>query len=214
MKRIAVLSTSLALSLISLPSFAGQTAHTESTSVNNSVLVAAKGRIEVAFSPKEGSDALKERIGVAFSPKEGSEALVIKAIDSATQSLDMLEYSFTSAPITAALLKAKHRGVHVRLVVDHKSNFSEDQSGKARSALNALSLSGCMVRAVSVFAVKHDEVIIIDHRTVELGRFNYSAAAANADSENVMVVWDNADLAAVHSAYFERNFALSQSIDR
>jgi len=65
---------------------------------------------------------------VAFSPNEGSEALVAKVIDSAKSELRVLAYSFTSAPVTAALLRAKKRGVDVRAVVDHKSNVSEDRS--------------------------------------------------------------------------------------
>ena len=47
---------------------------------------------------------------VAFSPDEGGEALVVKVIDSAKSELRVLSYSFTSAPVTAALLRAKSCG--------------------------------------------------------------------------------------------------------
>jgi phosphatidylserine/phosphatidylglycerophosphate/cardiolipin synthase-like enzyme len=57
-------------------------------------------------------------IEVAFSPNEGGEALVVKVIDSAKTELRVLSYSFTSAPVTSALLRAKKRGVDVRLEVD------------------------------------------------------------------------------------------------
>jgi len=42
-------------------------------------------------------------IEVALSPKEGSEHLVVKVIDSAKIELDLLSYSFTSVRVVEAL---------------------------------------------------------------------------------------------------------------
>jgi len=145
-------------------------------------------------------------IEVAFSPSEGSESLVIKVIDSAKSELRILSYSFTSAPITAALLRAKKRGVVVRLVADQKNNISEDRSGKARAALSALVNAGVDVRTISVYPIHHDKVMIADRETVELGSFNYSDAAARRNSENVLVAWRNPKLAEVYIGHFERNY--------
>lgn len=163
------------------------------TNTADSIQVAAHGRLEVAFSPNEGS-----------------EKLVVKAIDSATRELLVLAYSFTSAPVTEALIRAQKRGVAVRLVADYKSNISEDRSGKARAALAALKNAGADVRTISVFPIHHDKVIITDRNTVELGSFNYSAAAAHFNSENVIVNFDNPELAAVYVKHFERNYGQSE----
>jgi phosphatidylserine/phosphatidylglycerophosphate/cardiolipin synthase-like enzyme len=95
-------------------------------------------------------------IEVAFSPNEGSEALFVKVIDSAKSELRVLSYSFTSAPVTSALLRAKKRGVDVRLVADQKNNVSEDRSGKSRAALSALVNAGVDVRTISVYPIHHD----------------------------------------------------------
>jgi len=156
---------------------------------NHSFEVAATGSIEVAFSPSEGS-----------------EALVVKVADSARTELRILAYSFTSAPVTAALLRAKKRGVDVRLVADEKNNVTEDRSGKARAALSALVNAGVDVRMISVYPIHHDKVMVADRETVELGSFNYSDAAARRNSENVLVNWRNPKLAAVYLAHFERNY--------
>src|SRR4051794_13314564 len=75
---------------------------------------------------------------VAFSPNEGTEHLVVKVIDSAQSEVRLLSYSFTSVPVVEALLRARHRGVDVRVVADQKENTSADRSGKARAALSAL----------------------------------------------------------------------------
>jgi phosphatidylserine/phosphatidylglycerophosphate/cardiolipin synthase-like enzyme len=145
-------------------------------------------------------------IEVAFSPDEGGEALVVKVIDSAKSELRVLSYSFTSAPVTEALLRAKKRGVDVRLVADKKNNVTEDRSGKARAALAALATAGADVRTISIYPIHHDKVIVADRQTVELGSFNYSDAAAHKNSENVLVNWGNPKLADVYLQHFERNY--------
>ncbi len=145
-------------------------------------------------------------IEVAFSPSERSEQLVIKVVDSAKSELRILAYSFTSVPLVSALLRAKKRGVDVRLVADEKNNVQDDRSGKARAALSALVNAGISVRTINVYPIHHDKVIVADRETVELGSFNYSYAAARMNSENVLVNWRNTKLAEVYIGHFERNF--------
>lgn len=142
-------------------------------------------------------------IEVAFSPNEGSEHLVVKVIDSAKSELDLLSYSFTSVAVVEALVRARHRGVTVRLVADAKDNLKAD---KARAALGALVNAGADVRTIRVYPIHHDKVIIADRQSVELGSFNYSDAAAHKNSENVLVNWGNPKLAEVYLKHFERNY--------
>jgi phosphatidylserine/phosphatidylglycerophosphate/cardiolipin synthase-like enzyme len=152
-------------------------------------------------------------IEVAFSPNEGGEALVVKVIDSAKSELHVLSYSFTSAPVTAALLRARKRGVAVRLVADKRNNVSEDHSGKARAALSALATAGADVRTISIYPIHHDKVIVADRQTVELGSFNFSDAAARRNSENVLVNWGNPKLADVYLQHFDRNYRQAVKFD-
>jgi len=49
--------------------------------------------------------------------------------------------------------------------------------------------------------------VVVDGKTVELGSFNYSDAAAHRNSENVLVNWDNEKLAQVYLGPFSRNYA-------
>ena len=154
-----------------------------------SVIVPASGEIEVAFSPNEGS-----------------EQLVIKTIDSAKVSIRMLTYSFTSAPVVAALVRAKKRDVDVAVVVDFKNNISEDRSGKAAAALGTVSAAGIAVRTIKAYPIHHDKTIVIDNAHVESGSFNFSDAAARRNSENVIVMWNNPRLASVYLKHWQRNW--------
>ncbi|WP_126448049.1 phospholipase D family protein [Sulfuricystis multivorans] len=146
-------------------------------------------------------------IEYAFSPHEGAERLVLKVIDSARSEIRMMTYSLTSAQVVRALIAARHRGVDVAIVSDYKSNVAEDKSGKARAALSALVNAGCRVRTISLYPIHHDKVIIVDRETVETGSFNYSDAAAGKNSENVMVIWRNTELAKGYLEHWNRRFS-------
>ena len=166
-----------------------------------------QGAVEAYQSNNSTTMPATGTIEVAFSPNEGSEHLVVKVIDSARSELDLLSYSFTSVPVVEALVRARHRGVTVRLVADEKDNVSADRSGKARAALGALVNAGADVRTIRVYPIHHDKVIIADRQTVELGSFNYSDAAAHKNSENVLVNWSNPKLAETYLKHFQRNYA-------
>jgi phosphatidylserine/phosphatidylglycerophosphate/cardiolipin synthase-like enzyme len=141
-------------------------------------------------------------IEVAFSPSEGSEELVVKAINSAQSSIGIAAYSFTSPVVAKALLNAKKRGVDVRIVVDENGNKSK----ASLAALNLVANAGIPTRTISRYAIHHDKYMVIDKRTVQTGSFNYSKAAASSNSENVLVVWNNPDLALSYLKHWQDRF--------
>ena len=163
---------------------------------------ALQGKVEsqsVHQIPASGS------IEVGFSPNGGAESLVLKTIHAAQTDLKVLAYSFTSVPVTGALLRAVKRGVKVTLVVDEKHNLGTGSARPAKSALSALAIAGASVWTTSAFAIHHDKIIISDGVHVQLGSFNYSKSAADKNSENVLVNWNNPELARVYQEHFQRN---------
>jgi phosphatidylserine/phosphatidylglycerophosphate/cardiolipin synthase-like enzyme len=162
--------------------------------------------IEQSVRPSTTRVPATGEVEFAFSPLQGAEGLVLKVITAAKSELRVLGYSFTSAPVTAALIAARKRGVDVRVVVDHRNNVSEDRSGKARASLGALALAGVPVRTIGAYAIHHDKVIVADRSTTQTGSFNYSAAAASANSENVLVLWNNPVAAQGYLRHWEHNW--------
>lgn len=146
-------------------------------------------------------------IEAAFSPDDGAGQLVVKVIDSATESVRMSAYAFTSPAVVRAVIAAKRRGVRVQIVADERENTGADRSGKARHALNAIADAGVEVRLISAYAIHHDKIIIADGRHVETGSFNFTQAAASGNSENVLVVWNNPALAATYLRHWESRWA-------
>lgn len=135
----------------------------------------------------------------AFSPNAGAEKLVLKIINASNKSIRLAAYSFTSPSVTRALLMAKRRGVDVRVLVDEKGN-----KGKASiAALNLLVNGSIPTRTISSYAIHHDKYIVSDEQHVQNGSFNYSQAAAKSNSENVLVVWNNPDLATTFQHHWQ-----------
>ena len=123
---------------------------------------------------------------------------MLKVIGSAKQSIRLAGYSFTSPPVVRALMDAKRQGVDVAVLLDDKVN-----RGKASiAAMNLVVGAGIPLRVISAYAIHHDKYIVVDARHTETGSFNYSQAAAKSNSENVLVVWNNEDVAAQYLAHW------------
>lgn len=142
------------------------------------------------------------QIETAFSPDGGSEELVLKIIHAARESVRLAAYSFTSPAVVQALITVYRRGVDVRVVVDERGNKSK--SGIA--ALNLLVNAGIQARTNRKYAIHHDKYIIVDGLHVQTGSFNYSRAAAKSNSENVLVVWHNRELATSYRKHWQSRF--------
>jgi phosphatidylserine/phosphatidylglycerophosphate/cardiolipin synthase-like enzyme len=144
-----------------------------------------------AYQARSAKAPASGLIESAFSPEAGSEELVLKVIHASEHSIRLAAYSFTSPTIVKALLAAKKRGVDVRVVVDERGN-----KGKSSiAALNLLVNAAIPTRTIATYTIHHDKFIISDQRHLQNGSFNYSQAAAKSNSENVLVVWNNPELA-------------------
>jgi phosphatidylserine/phosphatidylglycerophosphate/cardiolipin synthase-like enzyme len=151
------------------------------------------------------------QIEAGFSPDGDSQALVDRIIQSAQKTIRLSAYTFTSRSVTNALIDAQHRGVDVAIIVDYKSNMEDDRNGTARRALDALNKAGVTVRTISNYPIHHDKFIVADGLHVETGSFNYSYSAAEKNSENVLVVWNNPQLAASYLKHWNSRF--DQGVD-
>ncbi len=135
----------------------------------------------------------------AFSPDNRAEELILEVIDSSQESLRLAAYAFTSPPIMKKLLAAKKRGVDVKIVVDEKGN----RSRASKAAMNLMVNAGIPLRTVSKYRIHHDKYIVVDGKHVETGSFNYSQSAAKFNSENVLVIWNNPQIASRYLKHWE-----------
>jgi phosphatidylserine/phosphatidylglycerophosphate/cardiolipin synthase-like enzyme len=120
---------------------------------------------------------------------------VVKELKAARQSILVQAYSFTSAPIAAALVEATRRGVQIEVVLD-KSN----KTGKY-SAADFVAHAGIPTWLDEKHAIAHNKVMIIDEATVVTGSFNFTKAAEESNAENLLIL-RSPDLATRYTQQF------------
>ncbi|MEX3581908.1 MAG: phospholipase D family protein [Burkholderia sp.] len=133
-----------------------------------------------------------------FSPEGSALNVVVKGIESARASILVAAYSFTSKPVATALLAAQHRGVKVAVIADRAQN------SKSYSAVWFLANQGVPVRLNDRYQDEHNKFMVIDGQHLETGSFNYSAAAANKNAENAVLLWNVRPLAERYTAEWQR----------
>ena len=133
----------------------------------------------------------------AFSPGDALP-LVLSTIRAAKTSIAVAAYSFTSKPISLALLDAHKRGVRVAVVVDLKD------AAKGYSVAWFLANHGVPVRTNGRYSIQHSKYLVVDRTTVQTGSFNYTASASQRNAENVLVVRNTPELAATYIADWQR----------
>lgn len=66
-------------------------------------------------------------------------------------------YSFTSPEVVSALVRAKRRGVDVKIVLDEKGNLSKT----SQAAMNIVVNAGIQLRTNGHYAIMHDKIITL-----------------------------------------------------
>lgn len=121
---------------------------------------------------------------VAFSPRAGATELVVHQIDNARRTIDVLAYGFSNDAITAALVRAKQRGVAVEIILD-ASNVKAPSSH-----LKRVVDAGIPTFIDKKHKIAHNKVMIFDRdvasAVILTGSFNFTSSAERANGENVL----------------------------
>jgi phosphatidylserine/phosphatidylglycerophosphate/cardiolipin synthase-like enzyme len=117
---------------------------------------------------------------VCFPP--GCEKIIIQQIDNAKTEIKIQAYSFTSAPISKALLNAHKRGIDVQIILD------KSQRKHGYSSFIFFQNQSIPVFIDSAHTIAHNKVIIIDREMVITGSFNFTKAAEYKNAENVLFI--------------------------
>ncbi|MBK4733084.1 phospholipase D-like domain-containing protein [Noviherbaspirillum pedocola] len=141
-------------------------------------------------------------VEAGFAPEASGEALTLKVIHAARERIDIAAAGLASPALAKALLEAKKRGIEVRVVLQERGSRSKS----ALMALNQLASAGMAMRTVTRDGARQDSYLIVDRRTVQTGSLDYAVAPGRSDSENVIVIWNNPDLAAAYSRHWQKNF--------
>jgi phosphatidylserine/phosphatidylglycerophosphate/cardiolipin synthase-like enzyme len=160
---------------------------------NGNLVADVKHLLSLDSSPQATTINTAGTIEVIFSPNQGATAAIIKALAEAHKLILVSAYSFTSKEIAQALLDAKNRGVEIKLILD-KSQVSQRYSSSTFFANLGFDL-----RIDIKHAIFHNKVMIIDDKTIVTGSFNFTKAAEAKNAENVLIIRNNPQLAAIYT---------------
>jgi phosphatidylserine/phosphatidylglycerophosphate/cardiolipin synthase-like enzyme len=145
-----------------------------------------------------------DKIQVYFSPDGGCTAAVVENLSHAKSNLWVQAYSFTSAPISKALVDAKKRGVNVQVILD------KSQRTEKYSSADFLRNEGVPTFIDARHAIAHNKIMVIDGSAVLTGSFNFTKAAESSNAENLLVIHDP-ELAAKYTSNWKVHLAHSET---
>jgi phospholipase D len=119
-----------------------------------------------------------------FSPSGNRASVLVSNFEKASVSIHVLVYTFTLGSVREALIRAKNRGVDVRVVMER------DNVNATGSEYEELRLVGIDVRLDSNPALMHDKLAILDGHMVITGSYNWTSAADSSNNENLVVIDD------------------------
>ncbi len=134
------------------------------------------------FSSSSSNPIPLNNAQAAFCPSLQCVSLVVSALDAAQERVDIAMYSFTNDEMGQALIRAKERGVEIRVLLE------KQQSTSQYSELTPLTNASIPVRVDSNPQLMHHKFAVIDSQYVITGSMNWTANGVKENNENVLVI--------------------------
>ena len=119
---------------------------------------------------------------VLFSPRDNCAQEIVSQIDKAECYVYVAMYYFTSRPIAQTLIRAKNRGVDVKVCMDAAQPHYE--YSKSRFLDN----KGINIRLIGSSGIMHNKFCVIDDNITITGSYNWTTRADLENDENLMVI--------------------------
>lgn len=124
---------------------------------------------------------------VCFTPGDDCVKRLSHFIAQAKHSIYVQAYIFTSHDLANALIDAKNRGVDVKMILDQSD--LDPHFDSSQRVLKWFKHEAHMPMWVDQRdGLAHNKVMVIDHRIVETGSFNYTYSAQKYNAENMIFI--------------------------
>lgn len=123
----------------------------------------------------------------AFSDEAALGENFRRAINASQKSVELFIYSFTLPDVAQALIKARDRGVAVRVILNQGHVFTKNRS----EAINTILKAGIEIRTLRgtwTYGVNHNKIGIYDRKLISAGSCNWSNNATDNNYENQIFV--------------------------
>jgi phosphatidylserine/phosphatidylglycerophosphate/cardiolipin synthase-like enzyme len=134
----------------------------------------------------------------------GLDSRLVALMDQAQRTLDVADYDFDLESVTEAMVRAKQRGVRVRMVTD-SDTVANTKHKYIQEAFGKLKAVGIPIVEDNRAAIMHHKFAVVDGARVSTGSWNYT----DGDTyrlNNWMGIFESPALAANYSAEFAQMF--------
>jgi phosphatidylserine/phosphatidylglycerophosphate/cardiolipin synthase-like enzyme len=144
------------------------------------------------------SSALAE-VETLFSPERSIKERLLKEVESTTSTLELAIHDITSFDMAQALLKAKQRGVKVRIIADSK------QVKMKSSKITYLINQGIPVKVLGgkEKGLMNHRFAILDGQRVITGSYDWSEASQRWNYDNILILKES-EVVASYQREFDR----------
>jgi phosphatidylserine/phosphatidylglycerophosphate/cardiolipin synthase-like enzyme len=182
---------------------ATQTGDASSAAASDAAAARGAGASADTLLPATRPTATDDGISVYFSPNGGCTAAILREIGDARESIHVQAAQFTSGPIAKALVAAHNRGIDVQVIVDHHKSENKTQADRLEEA-------GIPTFTDARHGTAHNKVILVDHKVVITGSFNFTKDSESENAENLVLVRDKPAVAAAYEENFRRHLEHSE----
>ncbi|MFI5349364.1 MAG: phospholipase D-like domain-containing protein, partial [Elusimicrobiota bacterium] len=150
-----------------------------------------------------------------FSDKTKISGHLISAIDATRKTLDIAIYELAIREVRDALLRAKSRGVRVRLVMDQSHLYPEKSTSHRTPEVQSLIDAGFELKTLrggDAHGIMHNKFAVFDGALLETGSYNWSRAADVQHYENALFD-DSAARIASYQRYWDWLWTNARAVD-
>ncbi len=137
------------------------------------------------------------QISTYFAPGNDTISPLLSEIRSSKQSIHFMAFSFTHNALGKAMRDRFKSGVAVQGVFEKRQIDQHSEYAPMKA-------EGMPVIQDKNRATMHHKVIVIDEKTVITGSYNFSRNAETRNSENLLIIKENRELADAYLAEFQR----------
>ncbi len=170
--------------------------------------------MEAPEAPPAGQEFTYTYTGLpryAFSDSAPLQDIIISAVDNTRNSIDVALYNLSIKESAEALLRAKNRGVRVRIIMDEKHVFPKRNQSLQFIMENGFDMR--VMRGRNKSGTMHNKFAICDGTMLMTGSCNWSSWAVNMNYENLEFIRD-AKLVNGYRQFWDWMWAQSVPVDR
>jgi phosphatidylserine/phosphatidylglycerophosphate/cardiolipin synthase-like enzyme len=146
----------------------------------------SRGDVEVLLTDPFCDECSAEDKDV-LSRRSAITRRVIELLDGAKRTVDIAQFTFSARDIEAAILRARDRGVRVRVAMD----AAQDKEGTVSRRLKDAGIDLRFVRGAGGGGhdgIMHAKFMMVDGRTLLSGSNNWSSTGTSINEENTLVL--------------------------